>query len=169
MRLHTAVGWRSLLLSTLLCTPSPSLAKKDAPGVVNTEFKFIPWGLQYFDDSDVIMFEDRVGRQVYRTDNAGEKWEPVTAIPQGKLLELQMHPFDNKRAYVITEEKTHYKTSDRGKTWQEFHADSVASIFRVALTFHAGDPDRIIFNGLDCTGVFCTEMVSLLRCGGKQR
>jgi hypothetical protein len=73
-----------------------------------------------------------------------------------------MHPFDKKRAYIITNKRTHYKTDDRGKTWDEFTADVQASIFREALTFHGGDPDRIIFNAMDCTGIFCDESVSLL-------
>ena len=83
-------------------------------------------------------------------------------MPQGKLLEIQMHPFDNKRAYIITEEQTHWKTLDRGKTWQEFTTDYDASLFREALDYHAGDPDRIIFNGMKCEGIFCQEIVSFI-------
>jgi hypothetical protein len=98
---------------------------------------------------------------VYRSDNAGEDWSVVKGVPEGRLLELTMHPFDKKRAYIITNERTHYKTDDRGKTWEGFEADAQASIFREALTFHGGDPDRIIFNAMDCTGIFCEELVSL--------
>jgi len=158
MRLQTALGWQSLLLSSLLYTGS--VAKKDEPSIKTTEFDFIPWGLQYFDDSDTVLFEDRPNRQVYRSEDAGESWKPVSSAAKGNLLELQMHPFDNKRAYIITEDKTHWKTDDRGKTWEEFKSDSYASIFREALSFHAGDPDRIIFNAMDCTGIFCEEIVS---------
>lgn len=70
-----------------------------------------------------------------------------------------MHPFDKERAYVITNTKTHYKTKDRGATWQEWIAEAPATIFREVLSFHAGDPDRIIFNAMDCTGIFCEELV----------
>jgi len=160
MRLQTVIGWQGLLLSSLFYTSSA--AKKDEPSITTTEFKFIPWGLEYFDDSDTVLFEDRTGRQVYRSEDAGESWKPVSSVPQGNLLELQMHPYDNKRAYIITEDKTHWKTKDRGKTWEEFKTDSFASIFRTALTFHAGDPDRIIFNAMDCTGIFCEETVSFI-------
>lgn len=150
--------WRSLLFSTLLCTGA--LAKKDKPAVVTTTFDFVPVDVQYFDDSDTLLFEDRIGREVYRSEDAGESWKPVADVPQGKLLELVMHPYDNKRAYIITEERTQWMTSDRGKSWEEFYTDSQASVFRKALTFHAGDPNRIIFNGMDCTGIFCEEVVS---------
>jgi hypothetical protein len=157
MRLQIATGWRSLLFGTLFCTGT--LAKKDAPGVSVTEFKFIPWNVQYFDDSDSMLFEDGIARVVYRSENAGESWKPVDTVPQGELLELSMHPFDNKRAYIIGGDKKHWMTDDRGKTWEEFQTDSPASLFREALTYHAGDPDRIIFNAMDCTGIFCEELV----------
>jgi hypothetical protein len=161
MRLHGVLP----ILSSLLPI---ALAKNDAPGVHIADFKFIPWGLQYFDDSDAILFEDRTGRQVYRSADAGVSWEPVKGPEQGSLLELQMHPFNNERAYIITNEKTHWKTKDRGKTWDKFTTDKQASIFREALTFHAGDPERIIFNAMDCTGIFCEELVSLPPCSGRE-
>ncbi|KAG9240971.1 hypothetical protein BJ878DRAFT_429139 [Calycina marina] len=81
------------------------------------------------------------------------------------MLEVVMHPYDNKRAFVITEDKTHWKTSDRGKSWQEWKTDSLASIFREALTFHAGDADRMIFNAMDCTGIFCEEITMVTTDG----
>ena len=161
MRLQAATGWRSLLLSTLLCTSA--WAKKDAPAVTSSKFSFIPYNLQYFDDSDVMMFEDGLDHVVYRSENAGETWEKVSQIPDGKLLEISMHPYDNKRAFIITDERSHWMTKDRGKTWEEFYTDSQASIFREALTYHAGDPDRVIFNGMDCTGIFCEELVRTSR------
>jgi hypothetical protein len=160
MRLQPPAGWRSLLYSTLLLTGA-CWAKKDKPSVKPTKFDFIPFNVNYFDDSDVLLFEDPLSHNVYRSDNAGEDWALVKGVPKGKLLELAMHPFDKKRAYIITNERTHYKTDDRGKTWEEFTTDTQASIFREALTFHGGDPDRIIFNAMDCTGIFCEEKVSL--------
>jgi len=157
MRLHTAAGWRSLLYSTLLLTGA--WAKKDKPAVKTSKFAFIPYNVNYFDDSDVLLFEDGVGHTVYRSEDAGESWDKVEGVPEGELWSLTMHEFDKKRAYIIMEGKTHYKTSDRGKTWEEFSADSLVSIFRPSLAFHAGDPDRIIFNAMDCTGIFCEELV----------
>lgn len=71
-----------------------------------------------------------------------------------------MHPFDKKTAYVIGGGTTHWKTEDRGESWKEWKSESPASLFREALTFHAGDKDRIIYNAMDCTGIFCEEIVS---------
>jgi hypothetical protein len=159
MRLHTATGWRNLLLSTLLCTSV--LAKKDKPSVSTTSFPFIPENIQYFDDSDVILFQDFIGRVVYRSDDAGQSWAQLTVLPEGSTLDVMMHPFDNKRAYIITDERSHWMTKNRGETWEEFYTDNAASLFRPALTFHAKDPQKIIFNGMDCSGIFCEELVSM--------
>ncbi|TVY42152.1 Vacuolar protein sorting/targeting protein [Lachnellula occidentalis] len=148
--------WRNLLLSSALL--SKAWAKKDAPKVDSKKFDFIPFNLNYFEDSDVILFESELDRDVYRSEDAGVTWDVVDGVPKGKLLELSMHPDDHQRAYIITTETTHYRTSDRGKTWEEFSTDAQATIFREALTYHAGDPDRIIFNGMDCTGIFCEEL-----------
>lgn len=159
MRLYT--GWQSLLLPALLCTSAAS-AKKDKPSVHLTNFPFWPYNVQYFDDSDVLLFEDANDHVVYRSQDAGVSWDMVAGVPAGKLLEMVMHPYDNRRAYIITNERSHWMTQDRGETWEEFYTDSQASVFRQALTFHAGDPDRILFNGMDCTEIFCEELVSLI-------
>ncbi|TVY82233.1 Vacuolar protein sorting/targeting protein [Lachnellula suecica] len=148
--------WRDLLLSSVLFRGS--WAKKDAPSINTAEFKFVPFNLNYFEDSDVVLFEAELERNVYRSADAGVTWDKVDGVPDGRLLELTMHPFDHQRAYIITTETTHWRTSDRGKTWEEFSTDAPATIFREALTYHAGDPDKIIFNGMDCTGIFCEEM-----------
>lgn len=109
----------------------------------------------------MILFESELDGNVYRSDDAGVTWDMVDGVPTGVLLELSMHPDDHERAFIITTENTHYRTSNRGKTWEEFFTNGKASIFREALTYHAGDPDRIIFNGMDCIGIFCEELVWL--------
>lgn len=158
MRLQRAVaGWRSLALSTLLVAAG---AKKDKPDITSQKFDFVPFNVNYFDDSDVIMMEDVAHHDIYRSQDTGVTWEKVEE-PSGKVLELQMHPFDKSRAFIITTETTHYKTKDQGKTWQKFESKLQPTVFRDALAFHAGDPDRIIFNAMDCAGIFCEELVGL--------
>jgi hypothetical protein len=163
MRLQTAAGWRSLLFTSLLLTGA--WGKKDKPTVKSKKFDFIPFNVNYFQDSDVLLFEDGISHNVYRSEDAGENWDMVKGGPEGKLLQLVMHEYDRKRAYIITNDLTHYMTDDLGKTWKSFHADAQATIFRKVMEFHAGDPDRIIFNAMDCTGIFCEETVSpLVQC-----
>lgn len=151
-------GWRSLLFSALLCTGG-ALAKKDKPSIKSKQFDFLPRSVKYFDDSDVILLADEADRIIWRSGNAGVNWDKVSAVPEGKALGAVMHPFDRKRAYILTTGSTHWKTSDRGETWEEFDTETQPSDFRQPLEFHAGNPDKIIFNGVDCTGPFCSEIV----------
>lgn len=160
LRSFEAAGWRALLTSTLLY--SSAWAKKGSPSIKSTKVDNPAFNLQYFDDSNVVMFQDELARAVYRSDNAGEDWKKVDKIPEKAAVELLMHPYDNKRAYIITSGSTHWATNNRGESWEEFFTDAQPSYFREALTFHASDPDRIIFNGMDCTGIFCEELVGWL-------
>jgi photosystem II stability/assembly factor-like uncharacterized protein len=153
-----ATGWGSLIIASLLITNIT--AKSDAPLIPYTEFDNQPMNIEYFDDSDVILFQDWVQNAVYRSEDAGEIWSKVEDLPYNDAWSMFMHPYNNKRAYVLTRETTHYKTDDRGKSWQSFFTDSSPSIWEPPLTFHAGDPDKIIFNGEDCMGnFFCPELV----------
>lgn len=161
MRLRRAVdavtGWRSLILASMLITNIA--AKKDAPSLTYTTFDHQPQNIEYFDDSDVILFQDWDSNTLWRTDNAGESWSEVD-IPYNEAWSMYMHPFDKKRAYYLTKEGTHYKTEDRGETWQSFVTDYPPSVLRnQPLSFHADDHDKIIFNAEDCMGIFCEELV----------
>ncbi|KAG9238283.1 hypothetical protein BJ875DRAFT_451561 [Amylocarpus encephaloides] len=148
--------WRNLLLCSAFL--GSSWAKKDAPGVEQSTFDFIPIGVNYFEDSDTLMFIDPHKANAYRSEDAGATWTQVEGVPDGQLFELILHPYDNKRAYIITRERTHYLTTNRGKTWQKFTVEANANIWQSALTFHATDPKRIIFNAIECQGIFCEEV-----------
>lgn len=152
----------SLLLTTLLW--SGSRAAKDAPAISSKKFDHSPYDLRYFDDSDVILMQDYVEDAIYRSADAGATWDKIKAIPDGAAWSLTMHPFDNTRAYVLTEDATHYRTEDRGETWKEFWTDSSPDTALEPLSFHAGDKDKIILNAMDCLlGLYCetTSMYTL--------
>jgi photosystem II stability/assembly factor-like uncharacterized protein len=158
MRLRVAEavpGWRSLLLATLLY--GTSCAAKDGPVVTSNKFANSPYDLRYFDDSDVLLMQDFNEDAIFRSSNAGESWDKVAAIPEGVSAALVMHPFDNKRAYVLTEDVTHFRTEDRGKTWTKFDTRSIPDVRdENPLSFHAGNKDKIIVNALDCMlGLYC--------------
>ena len=156
---EAVTGWSSLLVTSTLIISA--LAKKESPTITPNKISHRPENVQYFDDSDVILFQDWVENTVYRSDNAGETWKVVKDIPFDEAWNMVLHPFDKKRAYVLTQESTHYKTDDRGETWEEFFTDASPSAWREPLSFHASDPDKIIFNGQDCMGIFCDELVSI--------
>lgn len=150
LRLHHTAIAAALLLSSVCC------AKKDAPRIDVSPFSFLPTNLNYFKDSDTVLFQSQLDRTVYRSDDAGSSWKQID-VAAGTVYALVLHPVDNTRAFIITNEKTHFKTSDRGATWKEFSVDIPASLFSDSLRFHGTDPDRIIFNGMNCKGIFCEE------------
>lgn len=148
-----------LLLASLWAAPvQPVLAAKE-PAFYVKPFENFPYNLNYFDRSDIILFQDSAARNVWRSPDGGQTWALVEGVPEGKSSTLYMHEFDNKRAYILTESTTHYRTEDQGKSWTTFFTDAEYDFLRPdVFNFHATDPDRIIFNGMDCKGIFCDEV-----------
>lgn len=158
--ISAATGWQSLIIASMLIT-NITAAKTDGPSISSTAFDNQPMNVEYFDDSDVILFQDWVSNSIYRTADAGKTWSPVADIPNNEAWSMYMHPFDKKRAYVLTKEGIHYKTEDRGETWEGFFTEYPPSVWKTQpLSFHAADPDKIILNVEDCMGFFCEELVS---------
>jgi len=166
MRVWGALQASALLASVLWATPL--LAKKDRPTFSVKAVDNKPKNLNYFADSEVVVYQDTDDNNVYRSPDAGATWERVSTVPEGKAWLLLMHEFDNERAYILTEGSKHYRTSDRGKTWTSFSSEAELSQFRSdILQFHAGDPDRIIFNGMACVDIFCQEVATYTTDGFK--
>ena len=153
----------ALLLFGSICI-NPSLAKESGPSITKTSFDHLPAGLFYFEDSEVILLHDQHTGTLTRSANAGETWESVATIPKGKARSLWQHPFDNQKAYMLSAGHEHWYTHDRGETWTRFDTAASPSPWREPLTFHAGDPDRILFQAEACKSFFeCDEVVSLSR------
>ncbi|KAL2018889.1 hypothetical protein VTK56DRAFT_314 [Thermocarpiscus australiensis] len=166
MRVRGALQAAALLAAALWATPLA--AKNDRPTFHAKAFENPPALLSYFAGSDVVLFQDERDNNVYRSEDAGATWERVDTVPEGQAWLLYMHQFDNSRAYIMTEGSQHYRTSDRGKTWTKFDSGAEMSMFRGdILQFHAADPDRIIFNGMACQGIFCQEVATYTTDGFK--
>ncbi|KAK4150558.1 hypothetical protein C8A00DRAFT_36836 [Chaetomidium leptoderma] len=166
MRVRGALQAAALLATALWATPLA--AKSDGPIFHLKAFDNIPKNLNYFSDSDTVLFQDTDSKNVYRSDDHGVKWERVDAVPEGKAWLLFMHQFDSNRAYILTEGLTHWRTGDRGKSWDKFVSGAEMSMFRGdILQFHAADPDRILFNGMICEGILCQEVAQYTTDGFK--
>ncbi|CAK7268011.1 vacuolar protein sorting/targeting protein PEP1 [Sporothrix epigloea] len=149
MRVSTALRVAAALTAPLWAL-SASAAAKDGPAMQASTFSYQPANLNYFEDSDIILFHDFSEGLIYRSSDAGAHWDKVTAIPAMEASLLVMHAYHPERAYVLTGGNKHYLTEDRGKTWQTFSTAVKPSLFQYdVLTFHATDPDRIIYNGID--------------------
>ena len=157
-----AATWRPVLLLTtlllLLCKPAYA---KDEPKIVVNSFDNIPNPLHYFPDSNVILFQEAFVGTIWRSSDAGATWEKAQDIEHDKAFALVMHEYDPDRAYILTRGNLHWKTKDKGKTWDTFFTNAYTSDRREFgwLSFHAADPDRIIFYGMDCESIFCEELV----------
>ncbi|KAF3769263.1 Oligoxyloglucan reducing end-specific cellobiohydrolase [Cryphonectria parasitica EP155] len=159
MKARGATNAAALLLAFLWASPVQPVLAKDEPTFYVKEFDHYPQNLNYFDQSDVILFQDVSSQNVWRSPDGGSTWSIIDDVPDGKAFALVLHEFDNKRAYILTESTSHWRTEDQGKTWKSFFTDSEFNIFRSQIfNFHASDPDRIIFNGMDCKGIFCDEV-----------
>lgn len=158
MKARGATKAAALLLTSLWTLPLLVQAK-DEPTFSTKEFAHYPQNLNYFDQSDVILFQDISDQNVYRSPDGGATWQRVAGIPDGEAFGLVMHEFDNKRAYILTDSMSHYMTDDRGKTWNSFFTDADLSLWASSVfNFHASDPDRIIFNGMDCEDKYCVQV-----------
>ncbi|KAH6636628.1 vacuolar protein sorting/targeting protein 10 [Chaetomium tenue] len=167
MRVRGALQAAAVLAAALWATPLAA-KKNDRPTFHSKEFENIPKNLHYFSDSDTVLFQDQSANNVYLSSDHGVKWERVDAVPEGKAWMLSMHGFDSNRAYILTEGTTHFRTSDRGKTWEKFKSGVQMSLFRLdILRFHATDPDRILFNGMICEGLLCQEVTQYTTDGFK--
>ncbi|EXJ78203.1 hypothetical protein A1O3_09364 [Capronia epimyces CBS 606.96] len=151
----------TLLLLLLAFSPQPTQAKKDGPTIISTKFENVLENVFYFDDSHVIIGQDRELNKVWRSADAGETWQEIDDEGQsGNAWELYPHPWDNQRAYILGLAFDHWITTDRGETWRKFSsAGSGLALFRSSpLSFHGRDPKRVIWNGEQCTGLSCTEV-----------
>ncbi|ROV87770.1 hypothetical protein VSDG_09705 [Cytospora chrysosperma] len=158
MKARGATKAAALLLTSLWTIPLLVQAK-DEPTFTPNVFAHYPQNLNYFDKSDVMLFQDISDQNVYRSPDGGATWQRVSEVPDGEAFALIMHEFNDKRAYIMTEGVSHYMTDDRGKTWKSFFTDAEISLWSSSIfSFHATDPDRIIFNGMDCQGIFCDEV-----------
>jgi hypothetical protein len=106
----------------------------------------------------VILYQDR--GTVHRSDDDGLTWEPIKNVPANKAESLIEHPFDKKtvalfplltQAFILTDETTHYRTSDRGKSWHAFHVEDPPSMLQSPLVFSADKDDYVIYIGSRCT------------------
>ncbi|KAK6540989.1 vacuolar protein sorting/targeting protein PEP1 [Orbilia ellipsospora] len=130
--------------------------------VKKTSFTNLPQEYFYFEDSPCILSFDQAHGVIYRSDDSGATWNAVSE-GKGKAYDLYQHPFDNSKAYILTVGETHYKTEDRGKTWQEWNSVDLPSNRQgplPAMNFHSGKgkSDYIILLAQVCDDAFDFEI-----------
>ena len=157
MKMHRRIA----LLACLLLSLSLGVLGKDKPNkpkIEETKFGDVPVNLFYFEDSDVALVTNPSSRETYRSDDAGVNWKKLDDV--GQALEVLKHPYDNKVAVVIGLDKKHWITKNQGKSWKQWKCEYPPSIVTPAISFHASNPDRMLFMGAECSGFDnCKEKV----------
>ncbi|KAI1419445.1 hypothetical protein F5Y12DRAFT_247345 [Xylaria sp. FL1777] len=170
----TSVWWAALFVLTTFLSTASTVYAKDEPTIVVNEFEGMPNSPTYFPDSNVLMLRE-VGKShaIWRSTDGGATWDKAKGIDQEKSSALIMHKYDPDRAYVLTFGNVHWKTADKGETWEEFYTDTYTSDFADTmgkwLTFHADDPDKILLTGMECEGFFCEELTLYTTDGFKKK
>jgi hypothetical protein len=89
---------------------------------------------------------------IWQSSNEGYTWKQL--YPEDNLLTFYMHTYANDRAYLLTNSKKYYYTTDGGRSWNNVEAPLPANLHGVPLlAFHPTDSDRLIWSGdADCEG-----------------
>lgn len=82
----------------------------------------------------------------WQSSNEGYTWQHLAH--DEKVVAFYMHRFSPDRAYLITDKKKFYFTTDTGKSWYHLETPVVPNIFGVpVLSFNPKDSDTLIYTG----------------------
>ncbi|KAI8370594.1 uncharacterized protein BYT42DRAFT_617135 [Radiomyces spectabilis] len=139
--------WMGLLIAALAASVQVAAQQVTVQrsGFENTPEKFF-----YFKESEVILWLDGASHNVWRSDDLGKKWSSVKDIPDNEAHFIYEHPFDNNKAYILGKHTHHWKTSDRGATWQPFETPVEPAASYPHLAFHAERSNYVLFTGFKC-------------------
>lgn len=148
--------WLPLAILLSVCCVN---AKNDGPKISSTTFKTPPTNLQFFEDSETALVQEKEAGILWRTDDAGETWAKPKDIEEGQVRQVWLHPHNHKVAYALSRGSTHWVSSDQGKSWNSFAVKGVEpSEVRSPLSFHAEALDKVVFNAQSCKGFACEEL-----------
>ncbi|KAH8091728.1 Oligoxyloglucan reducing end-specific cellobiohydrolase [Cristinia sonorae] len=121
--------------------------------VVHQTFEFVSPVVQYsyFKDSTTILVRLRDG-SIWQSSNEGYTWEQLQ--PNERFVAFYHHAHSTDRAYLITESKKFWYTTDTGKTWNPLTGPTPPnSLGLQVLRFHPMKSDYLIWSGSqDCGG-----------------
>ncbi|POW07093.1 hypothetical protein PSHT_10089 [Puccinia striiformis] len=134
------------ILSTLIL---PLNALKD-PSSTLTKFKHMPSKLIYFEDTPIILSHDSILREVWRSTDEGKSWNLISTVPTGDAWLVVEHTWDNRVAFILSRGSKHWRSINRGDSWQSFTTSDQPSISGSPLAFHSTRWNWILFSGQKC-------------------
>ncbi|OCF42192.1 signal sequence binding protein [Kwoniella heveanensis CBS 569] len=109
---------------------------------------------QYFPGSQSILLQLSDGT-IWQSSNEGFSWKQL--FDHETFLGVTMHSFANERAYLLTNSKKIYHTTDYGRSWNTITAPEMPNSLAIPiLDFHPTKSDWLIYTG----SVGCTDTLS---------
>ncbi|KAL7747853.1 vacuolar protein sorting/targeting protein PEP1 [Sorochytrium milnesiophthora] len=141
-----------LVLLLLILADVTTVYGASTPTAKLTKFDAGPSRLMLLKDSDVaLMLDSGLSPSVWRSENRGRDWKKLDiAGLNGRERAARIliaHPFVPSTLFLLTSDKTHYKSINGGAHWQPFDAQLPYSGGN-PLAFHAEHPDLILYQGI---------------------
>ncbi|EME49785.1 hypothetical protein DOTSEDRAFT_68531 [Dothistroma septosporum NZE10] len=135
--------------------------KKDEPTIEETAFENQPRNILFFEDSDTVLLTDAELTKTYRSTDGGFNWELCKSDEDEieGVMEVLKHPLDKKTAVILGHKNEHWITHDRGESWTPFKSEKSPAHTRPGISFHATDPERMLYNAETCRGLICTSQI----------
>ncbi|RXK41140.1 signal sequence binding protein [Tremella mesenterica] len=110
----------------------------------------------YFPQSQVVLLQ-LADSTVWQSVNEGFSWKQL--YPDDTFLGLMMHAFSPERAYLLTNTRKIYYTTDTGRSWYTITPPMDPNNLGITLLdFHPTKPDWLIFTGsTDCGSAVSTK------------
>lgn len=104
---------------------------------------------QYFGQGATVLLQ-LADDSVWQSSNEGFSWKRL--YEDDHFLSVIMHAHSSDRAYLVTDTRKMYYTTDTGRTWSTIQAPADPNPFNIEmLDFHPTRPDWLIFTGAaDC-------------------
>ncbi|RPD60705.1 Oligoxyloglucan reducing end-specific cellobiohydrolase [Lentinus tigrinus ALCF2SS1-6] len=115
-------------------------------------FDQLPARLFFFDDATDAIYFDVVNGIVHVSPDEGKTWAPAKGVPEGEASMVIEHPFNNKVAFILSRGTKHWRTMNRGESWQSFEMPLPPAMIGRPLSFHS-DPKKwgyILYQGTAC-------------------
>ncbi|OSX64575.1 hypothetical protein POSPLADRAFT_1138528 [Postia placenta MAD-698-R-SB12] len=122
--------------------------------IIHQTFEFQSPVLQfaYFKESTQTILVRLADGTIWQSSNEGYTWHQV--VPGERFVVFYHHTYSTDRAYLITNSKNYWYTTDTGKTWNSMPGPLPPNNFGLPiLHFHPAKSDWLIWSGSEgCSG-----------------
>lgn len=110
----------------------------------------------YFGDSQTVVVQ-LADNSIWQSSNQGFAWKRL--YENERFLAMALHAYASDRAYLITDSRRVFYTTDTGKNWYTFTAPSDPNGLNIPiLDFHRRKSDWLIWTGqVDCGSMSSTS------------